>query len=248
MLMFLIAASRNKPCACSIINQETGKEILMARLLWGIILICGLIIALAPDCVAANEKPEDAGNAPVVIKGVVYDELTNEPIPNLGIYSNSSGHKVTDSNSKGEFVYPVPEGKDIIQILPWSPKHVGRSTYVNVSECKDRIITLYVEHGTSVDVYVKDEKGQPIEKASVLWMCAGGASGKTDKNGKVTLTQVSRFRDGCLTVKAPGYETGGKSEVYAPVYANGGITVTLNKLPAQQDTTDNPAKSNQPSR
>ncbi len=202
----------------------------MRRLLLAMILCGGLVFASGLGASAQSEKPQEA---PMVIKGVVYDEITDVPIPNLGIYSDSAGHKVTDSNSKGEFSYPVPTGKEIVEILPWSPNHVGRSTYVNVSEFKNRVITIYVERGMTLDVHVSDEMGQPVEKASVLWMCAGGASGVTDKKGKAVLGKVSRFRNGCLTVSAPGYETSGNGEVYAPLYANGGISITLKKSPTQ---------------
>jgi len=178
--------------------------------------------------VASAGKLESKSNKQIILKGVVLDEHSHRPIPNLGIYKDSAGHKVTVSDNKGEFKYPVPPGSTEVQILPWNPKVVGRSTYVKVDDFRNRKLCIYVERGMSVGVHVKDEDGKPIEKASLLWMCAGGATGTTDKKGSAMLTQVSRFRDGCLTVTCPGYVTWNET-VYAPLYINGGIMVTLKK-------------------
>ncbi len=210
-------------------------------------LICGLILCtsvLLLPCFAADitnkqndvnhlkvadaGKLQDKSNDQIILKGIVLDEYSHKPIPNLGIYKDSAGNKVTVSDSKGEFEYPVPTGKSVVQILPWSPKVVGRSTFVKVDDFRNRKLSIYVERGMSVGVHVKDEDGKPIEKASLLWMCAGGATGTTDKDGSAMLTQVSRFRDGCLTVTCPGYVTWNE-DVYAPLYINGGIIVTLKK-------------------
>jgi hypothetical protein len=101
--------------------------------------------------------------------------------------------------------------------------------YVSAEKFKNRTISIYAEHGMKVDVHVTDEQGKPIEKASILWMSAGGARAQTDKDGNAVLSGVSRFRNGYLSVEAPGYESYVENDVYAPLYAKGGFQITLIK-------------------
>ena len=201
----------------------------MNRLVCKLILCGSLIFYSGFAVINAETKPVATENDSIVIKGVVYDELTNAPIPNLGIYKDTDSHKVTVTNKKGEFRYPVKAGDKEIQILPYSDKIVGKSIFINPAEFKGRVIKIYAERGMKLNVQVKDEAGHPIEKANVLWMCAGGCGGKTDKTGRVVIGMVSRFRNGCISVSAPGYDSWSNGDVYAPLYANGGLTVTLKK-------------------
>lgn len=205
----------------------------MKRLFIGVILCGGLVLTSGLGFADQNQSKGKTQNTPIVIKGIVLDEMTNKPVRNLGICANADPqeHRVTTTNKRGEFIYPVPSGAAVVEILPYSLNTVGRSTYVNVSEFKNRIITIYSEHGMYLHVHVRDGDGKPIAKASVAWMGAGGSADETDKKGNTVLGKVSRFRNGYLTVQATGYEKWVQSDVYAPLYAKGGLTVTLKKSP-----------------
>ena len=198
----------------------------MKRLLFAL-LLCGLVLTQSRVLVSAPVAAVKGAQAPVAVKGIVYDEFTNKPIPNLGIYAGPSEGKVTVTNSRGEFSYPVEPGLETVHVLPFSNSIVGKSLFVNVEEFRNKVVKIVVERGMKLRVSVHDTQGKPIAGAGVTWTRAGGCHGKTDKNGIAVIGMVSRFREGTLTVKASDHVGWSRDGIYAPPYADSGINVTL---------------------
>jgi len=164
----------------------------------------------------AQGKPSTV-NFPVLIPksetvhytGVILDEITDQPVPYVGIYADSCGTEIGRADEKGYFDLYVKPNFGTVHILPWlaSDKYVGHSYFLKNQPGETVDLKLIIERGIRVKVRTVDTQGKPVPGVLVRWMGSGGASGTTDKNGEATLNgMLSRVRNGFLAeVRKTGY-------------------------------------------
>ena len=142
--------------------------------------------------------------------GVLLDEVTNEPVPYVGIYADGNGTEIGRADEKGYFDLYVEPWGGMSHILPYlsADQYAGHSYFFKNNPGESVELKLIMERGVRVKIHTEDEKGAAVPGVYVRWMGGGGAAGTTDKNGDAILSgMLSRVRPGQLTeVRKAGYE------------------------------------------
>ena len=142
--------------------------------------------------------------------GVFLDEISNEPVPYVGIYADSNGNIISRADDKGHFDFYVESKSGTTSFLPYltADKYTGHSYFFRHNPGESVELKLIMERGIRARVHAEDENGAPVPGVYVRWMGAGGASGTTDENGDALLNgMLSRVRTGFLCeVRKKGYE------------------------------------------
>ncbi len=186
-------------------------------------------------------KPVKAMFRPLVFKkdavhyyGECLDEVTNKPIPYMGIYSDSRGTEIGRADKNGHFDFYTTPQFGRVHIIPWysSTKYLGHSHFFTHSPGTSAELKIVIERGIRIRVKAVDEAGNPVSGVQINWRGAGSASGKTDKTGNVLLKgMVSRFRAGIISIKKKGYKLQEElSPIMAATYTDKPFVIVLHKI------------------
>jgi beta-lactamase regulating signal transducer with metallopeptidase domain len=141
--------------------------------------------------------------------GECLDEITNKPIPYIGLYSDARGTEIGRADKNGHFDFYARPAYGRTHVIPWlgSDKYVGRSHFFVNKPGDSAELKLVVECGVRLRVKTVDEKGNPIPGVKVTWFGAGSGKGTTDESGNAHLAgMISRVRTGIISVEKDGYE------------------------------------------
>lgn len=175
-----------------------------------------LYVPLEAYCSVQPDKQITAEFRPLLKKqnavhyyGECLDEITNKPIPYIGLYSDARGTEIGRADKNGHFDFYVEPAYGRTHVIPWlgSDKYVGRSHFFINKPGESAELKLVVECGVRLRVKTIDEQGNPIPGVKVTWFGAGSGSGTTDKTGNAHLAgMISRVRTGIIRVNKDGYE------------------------------------------
>ncbi len=140
---------------------------------------------------------------PIAIKGIVFNEKTNEPVPNLQIEIASHGNSrftVVDCDDNGSFEFlnnKLTGPTDFIRLITpgfmlATTKHPGN--IIDVSKSKDGPYQIYVVSSGYRRIQVLDCDGMPVPYPILESSLTHGAERIGNQNGEILLPNLTKHQ------------------------------------------------------
>ncbi len=161
------------------------------------------------------------------IHGVVYDENGTAPVPNMGIFADGNGTRLTTTDEQGAFTVVVPAGQDFAYIVVWRDDVMGAGYRLGLDQFKDQPARIVVSRGVRVQVTVTDPEGHPLAGVKLDGETHGGT---TDADGNAWFGPMTRSGGAYIAAELAGYEKKAWNNVPAVSFRDRPLVLVLKPL------------------